>query len=157
MRLPISREKLLKFAIGGPVSRKFELVVDGKVVGELFNQKRDLFYPNFLAVLHRLDGSEIDEVKYYLKGENNVISVKLNETGYELTMRARNFEQCYQEVCQPRYALFLSARARRRTWSRYRLWTMETQRKNQRKISFGSKNITRLGNSKFQDSSSDNY
>ncbi len=99
MRLSISKEKLLKLAIGGPVSRKFELVVDGKVVGELFNQKRDMFYPNFLAVLHRLDGSEIDKVKYYLKGENNVISIKLNETGYELTIAVED-ERIKKEIVQ---------------------------------------------------------
>lgn len=99
MKLSIDREKLLKLAILGPVSRHFKLIMENTVVGELFNQKRDLFYQNFLAALHRLDQYEIDEVKYYLKGENNVSFVKLNENEYEITISVED-ERIKKQVVQ---------------------------------------------------------
>jgi hypothetical protein len=84
MNRTINRKGLLKLAVEGPVSKQFELLIGKKVVGELFNQKRDLFYQNFLAALYRLDNNEIDEVKYYFKGQDNVSFIKLNEYEYEI-------------------------------------------------------------------------
>ena len=81
----INKNKLLRLAADGPVSKRFELILNKKNVGELFNQKRDLFYQNFLAALKRLDENEIDEVKYYFKGQDMVSFIKLGENEYEIS------------------------------------------------------------------------
>ena len=99
MRRLINRNVLLKLAIDGPVSRQFELLICKKVVGELFNQKRDLFYQNFLAALYRLDNNEIDEVKYYFTSQDSVSIIKLNENEYEINYSI-NEERIYKKIDQ---------------------------------------------------------
>jgi len=84
MKRIINRIYLLKLALNGPVSRQFDLMINNKVIGELYNQKRDFFYQNFLAALVRLDNGEIEKVVYYLKGQDKVSFIKLRENEYEI-------------------------------------------------------------------------
>jgi hypothetical protein len=85
MKHIVERSKILKLAIEGPVSRKYVLLTQNKIIGELYNQKRDLFYQNFLASLKRLEAGDIDEFKYYLKGQDEVSLKKCNENKYKIS------------------------------------------------------------------------
>ena len=86
MKVNLTKEKLIQLAVRGPVSRRFVVIKNDKIVGELFNQKRDLFFQNFLTSLTRLDNDEVDAIKYYIIGNDNVTILKKDENVYEVIL-----------------------------------------------------------------------
>ena len=64
MDIKLNEKDIMRLAIVWPSARKIYLYSESKLAGELFIQKRTLFYTNLFSAIQRLKTVEVDEIKY---------------------------------------------------------------------------------------------
>ena len=92
MEINLVENEIMKLCLYWPSTRKIFLYNDDRLVGELFIQKKDLFFTNFYSVIQRLKSGEITEIRYS-SSDDEVISIMAFNNKYVLSYITENIEK----------------------------------------------------------------
>jgi len=92
MEINLVENEIMKLGLYWPFTRKIFLYNDNRLVGELFIQKKDLFFTNFYSVIQRLKSGEITEIRYS-SSDDEVISIMAFNNKYVLSYITENIEK----------------------------------------------------------------
>lgn len=92
MEMYLTEKEILKISYLLPQTRKIYTHNKQKKMGELFIQKKDLFFTNFYSAIQRLKSGDIDEIKYSSSKEE-IISITAIDDKYLLSYHTNNVEK----------------------------------------------------------------
>ena len=92
MEIKLVEHEIMKLPIYWPIARKIFLYENNRLVGELFIQKRDLFFTNFYSAIQRLKSNEINEIRYS-SSDDEVISIMKFNDQYVLSYITKEVEK----------------------------------------------------------------